>query len=72
MLDVAWERGSADGTNIATFVETEALLRKIQGLNPGNDSQQFLQSQALSTVTKLPRQDLLWSHRRVLRFPCPY
>jgi len=53
MLDVTWKRDNADRTSVATFAESEALLHKIQELNPHNDNQRFLQSQALSTLIKL-------------------
>ena len=71
MLDVTWERGSSDRTSVATFVETEALLRKIQGLNPDNDSQRFLQSQALSTVSKLTQTRSLMVAQKSSSVPMP-
>ncbi len=71
MLDVTWERDSGDRTSVAPFAESEAVLHKIQELNPHNDSQRFLQSQALSTVTKLSQTRSLMIAQKTSSVPMP-
>ncbi len=71
MLDIMWGRDSADRTHFAAFAESEALFTKIQELSPHNDGQRFLQSQALSTVTKLSQTRLLMVAQETASVPMP-
>ena len=71
MLDIMWGRDSADRTRFAAFAASEALFTKIQELSPHNDGQRFLQSQALSTVTKLSQTRLLMVAQGTASVPMP-
>ena len=71
MLDMMWGRDSADRTHFGAFATSEALFTKVQELSPHNDGQRFLQSQALSTVTRLSQTRLLMVAQGTVSVPMP-
>jgi Kef-type K+ transport system membrane component KefB len=71
VVDVAWKRDSSDKTHVAPPAASEALFDKIQELSPRNDSQRFLQSQALSTAIKLGQTRSLMVAQRTSSVPMP-
>ena len=52
MVEVTWARDGSGNTHFGTST-SEALFDKIQELSPQNDSQRFLQSQALSATIRV-------------------
>jgi hypothetical protein len=71
MLNVTWGRNNAKGTHLASPTGDEVLFDKIQELSPHNDSQRFLQSQALSTVARLSQTRLLMVAQETASVPMP-
>ena len=71
MLEMMWGQDRANRTHFAGPVESEAFFTKIQELSPHNDGQRFLQSQALSTVTKLSQTRLLMVAQETASVPMP-
>jgi hypothetical protein len=71
MVDVTWKRDSADKTHLAPSAASEALFDKIQELSPHNDSQRFLQSQALITAIKLGQTRSLMVAQETSSVPMP-
>ena len=71
MLDMMWRRDSANRTYFAAFATSEALFTKIQELSPHSDGQRFLQSQALSTMTRLSQTRLLMGAQETASVPMP-
>jgi hypothetical protein len=71
MVDVTWQRDGSDKTRFAPSAASEALFDKIQELSPHNDSQRFLQSQALVTVIKLGQTRSLTVAQKTSSVPMP-
>src|SRR5271157_303348 len=71
MVDVTWARDGSDNTHFAPPAASEALFDKIQELSPHNDSQRFLQSQALSTAIKLGQTRSLMVAQKTSSVPMP-
>jgi Kef-type K+ transport system membrane component KefB len=71
MVDATWERDRSDKTHVAPPAASEALFDKIQELSPHNDSQRFLQAQALSTAIKLGQTRSLMVAQRTSSVPMP-
>ena len=71
MVDVTWARDGSDNTHFAPPAASEALFDKIQELSPHNDSQRFMQSQALSTAIKLGQTRSLMVAQKTSSVPMP-
>jgi Kef-type K+ transport system membrane component KefB len=71
IVDDTWERASSDKTHFAPSAASETLFDRIQELSPHNDSQRFLQSQALSTVIKLGQTRTLMVAQKTSSVPMP-
>jgi hypothetical protein len=71
VLDVTWARDGSDKAYFAPPAASEALFDKIQQLSPQNDSQRFIQSQALSTAIKLGQTRSLMAAQRTSSIPMP-
>jgi len=71
LVDVTWARGGSDKPHFATPAASEALFDKIQQLSPHNDSQRFMQSQALSQAIKLGQTRSLMIAQTTSSVPMP-
>jgi len=72
MVEVTWARAGSDKTHFApSAANEETLFDKIQGLSPQNDKQRFLQSQALSTATRLAQTLTLMAAQKTSSLPMP-
>jgi hypothetical protein len=72
MMEVTWARAGSDKTHFApSAANEETLFDKIQGLSPQNDKQRFLQSQALSTATRLAQTRTLMAAQKTSSLPMP-
>jgi len=71
MLEVTWGQAGSDKTHFAPSAASEALFDKIQQLSPQNDSQRFIQSQALSTAIKLGQTRSLMVAQTTSSVPMP-
>ncbi len=71
ILEITWARGGADGSHFAPSANQEAIFDKIQGLSTQNDSQRFLQSQALSMALQMGQIRSLMSAQRASSVPMP-
>ena len=72
MLDVTWRRDGSDKTHSSPFTaSSETVFDKIQELSPRNDSQRFLQSQALSAAIKLGQTRSLMFAQQASSVPMP-
>ncbi len=70
ILEVTWARGGAD-SHFAPSANQGAIFDRIQGLSIQNDSQRFLQSQALSMALQIGQIRSLMSAQRASSVPMP-
>jgi hypothetical protein len=71
MVDTTWGRDGADKTRFTPSAASEALFDKIQQLSPQNDSQRFIQSQALNTAIKVGQTRSLMVAQKTASVPMP-
>jgi len=71
MLEVTWGQDGSDKTHFAPSAASETFFDKIQQLSPQNDSQRFIQSQALSTAIKLGQTRSLMVAQTTSSVPMP-
>src|SRR5208283_1813527 len=72
LVDVTWARDGSDKTHSGpSTANQDALFDKLQELSPHNDSQRFLQSQALSTAVKLGETRTLMVAQKTSSVPMP-
>ena len=72
MVEVTWARDGSDKTQVApSAAHQEALFDKIQELSPRNDSQRFLQSQALSMAINVGQTRSLMFAQKDSSVPMP-
>jgi len=72
MVDVTWERnGSEKPPALSSLANEDSAFDKIQELSPHNDSQRFLQSQALNVAIKLGQTRSLMVAQKSSSVPMP-
>ncbi len=71
MVDVTWAGDGSDKSHFTPSAASEALFDNIQGLSPHNDSQRFLQAQALSIAFKLGETRSLMIAQKSSSVPMP-
>jgi len=71
MVDVTWGRNSSDKTRFTLPAASEVFLVRIPELSPHNDSQRFLQSEALNAAIKLGQTRTLLIAQQASSVPMP-
>jgi len=71
MVDVTWGRNSSDQTRFILPATSEVFLVRIPELSPHNDSQRFLQSEALSAAIRLGQTRTLLIAQKASSVPMP-